>query len=121
MGLDTAVFLLFLGCVAVVHAALAGRWRVMALLGASLIFYTVSSVNYLVLLLGLCGLNYGAVLGLSRISEQRRRTWVFTGAVAVNLAALIVFKYAAGGIGEILARCGWHGSGDGVIQLATPL
>jgi D-alanyl-lipoteichoic acid acyltransferase DltB (MBOAT superfamily) len=121
MGLDSAIYLLFLGFVAVVHAWLPGRWRVVVLLGASLIFYTASSVNYLILLLSLCGLNYGAVLGLSQISEQRRRTCVFAGAVAVNLAALIVFKYAADGIGGILARCGWHGQGTEVIRLAIPL
>ncbi|MFZ1071959.1 MAG: MBOAT family O-acyltransferase [Verrucomicrobiia bacterium] len=121
MGLDSAIFLLFLGCIVVVHAWLPGRWRVVVLLCASLIFYTASSVNYLFLLLGLCGLNYVAVSSLSRISDQLHRTLIFTGTVAINLAVLIAFKYAGGFVGEILVRCGWHEPGAEVIRLATPL
>jgi D-alanyl-lipoteichoic acid acyltransferase DltB (MBOAT superfamily) len=121
MGLDSAIFLLFLGCVAVVHAWLPGRWRIRVLLCVSLIFYTASSVKYLILLFGLCGLNYAVVSGLSRMLDQQRRTWIFTGTVAVNLAVLITFKYTGGFIGEILARCGWHGQDAGVIRLAAPL
>jgi D-alanyl-lipoteichoic acid acyltransferase DltB (MBOAT superfamily) len=121
MGLDSAIFLLFLGCIVVVHAWLPGRWRVSALLCASLMFYTASSVNHLFLLLGLCGLNYVAVSSLSRISDQPRRTWIFAGAVTVNLTVLVAFKYAGGFIGEILARCGWHGPAAGEIRLVTPL
>ena len=121
MGLDSAVYLLFLGCVAGIHAMLAERWRVLALLGASLIFYAASSPNYLALMLCLSGLNYAAVLGLSRISDQHRRTLLFAGIVAINLTALILFKYLAGSLTEILVRFGWHAQAAGPWHLVTPL
>jgi len=121
MGLDSAIYLLFLGFVAVVHTWIPGRWRVTALLGASLIFYAASSINYLILLLGLCSFNYGAVSYLSRILDQRRRTCIFAGAVMANLTALIAFKYAGAFIGEGLARFGWHGQGTEVIPWVIPL
>ncbi|MDB6017059.1 MAG: rane bound O-acyl transferase family protein [Pedosphaera sp.] len=107
MRIDTALFLLFLGVIAVVQAMMPGRGRVVALLCASLIFYAVSSVSYLILLLGLCGLNYWAALSLSQNLDQRRRTWVFTGTVLVNLAVLIFFKYAADVITQGMLR--WNG------------
>ena len=121
MGLDSAVYLLFLGCVAGIHAMLAERWRVLALLGASLVFYAASSPNYLALMLCLSGLNYAVVLGLSRISDQRRRTLVFAGIVAINLMALILFKYLVGSLTEILVRFGWHAQVAGPWHLVTPL
>jgi len=121
MGLDSAVFLLFLGCVAGVHAAAPARGRVLVLLGASLVFYAAASVKYLALMLCLGGLNYAAVQGLGRISGERRRTLAFAGAVAANLAALILFKYLAGYVGEILAWCGWRTPEGAALRLAVPL
>ena len=122
MGLDSAVFLLFLAGIAGIHAALPTRCRVTALLAASLIFYAVSSVDYLVLMLALCGINYFAVRGLSRMMDQRRRTWIYMGSVGLNLAVLITFKYAAGLVGAALAWYGWPvENGSAVVRLAAPL
>src|SRR6266481_5804330 len=99
MGLDTSIFLLFLGCVAVIQAMLPERGRVVALLCASLIFYACSSVGYLVLLLMLCCVNYWSVSSLKRNTDKRWRTWVFASAIIANLAVLIAFKYASGLLG----------------------
>lgn len=121
MGLDSAIFLLFLAIVALAQAGLPGRGRVIVLLAASLCFYAASSVNYLILLLVLCSLNYWAVLGLGRLSVPRFRTWFFGGAVTVNILVLIAFKYAGALIGQLLAHCGWHGPGNASLHPATPL
>ena len=121
MGLDSAIFLFFLAIVALMQAGLPGRGRVIVLLAASVCFYAAASVNYLILLLVLCSLNYWAVLGLSRLAGPRLRTWVFGGAVLINLLVLIAFKYAGTLIGQLLAYCGWHGSGVAPLHLATPL
>ncbi len=121
MGLDTSIFLLFLGCVAVIQAMLPERGRVLLLLCASLIFYAYSSVGYLALLLMLCGINYRAVLSLKSSTDERWRTWVFAGTVAANLVALIAFKYASGLLGEVSAHMGWLAQGGGVMKFAVPL
>ncbi len=121
MGLDTAKFLLFLACVAMLQAWLPARGRVALLLCASLIFYTLWSVGYLALLLALCGLNYLAVTGLRRSPDSRRRTWIFAGAVLANLAVLALFKYAREPLGKELGRLGWGAPGGELIKIAVPL
>jgi alginate O-acetyltransferase complex protein AlgI len=121
MGLDSAYYLLFLGIVAVVQLMLPDRGRVMALLCASFIFYAFSNVSYLVLLLILCGINYGSVLSLKESSNQRARTWIFAGTVMANLAVLITFKYAPGFLGEASARLGWRTQSGELVRFAAPL
>src|ERR1700722_12370850 len=121
MGLDTSIFLLFLGCVAVIQARLPERGRIGLLLCASLVFYALFSVSYLLLLLVLCGINYCSLLKLKGSSDQRLRTWVFAGTVAANLTVLIAFKYASGLLGEVSARLGWPGQGGEAMRIAVPL
>ncbi len=122
MGLDSAFYLCFLFCVAALHAVLPPRGRVIVLLCASLAFYAASSVSYLVLLLILCGLNYAAVRSLSRATEERPQTGVFIGAVALNLAVLILFKYETKIIGAAIGRLGWGvPKTGGVVRIAAPL
>src|SRR5581483_1704877 len=121
MQLDTVYFALFLGCVAVAQAKLPVRWRMPVLLSASLIFYACSSVSYLVLMLGLCALNYWAASFLSRSSNEQRRACFFWATVAVNLATLITFKYTSGLIVQGLSRLGWTPPDGVVTRLAVPL
>lgn len=122
MGVDSFLFLVFLGCVAGLQAVLPRRWRVPALLSASLTFYACSSLYDLVLMLALCHLNYWVALELGRHPDPRRRTWLFAGAVAANLATLFAFKYAPDAAGGILARCGgWNGPDAGAFRLVMPL
>lgn len=123
MGLDSAFYLLFLGCVAAVHVILPERGRVVVLLCASFVFYAFSSISYLALLLILCGVNYRAVLSLKNSPDEGWRTWVFASTVVVNLSVLIVFKYAPGFLGEVSSHLGWQtqGQGGGVMRFAVPL
>ena len=121
MGLDSSIFLLFLGCVAIIKARLPERGRVALLLCASLAFYTFSSLSSLALLLTLCGLNYWAVLSLKRSSNESRRTCIFAATIMANLAVLIAFKYAPGLLCAVSTRLGWSGQGGEVMRLATPL
>ena len=60
------------------------------LIGASLIFYAWGEPVYLLLMLAVAGLNWGFGLLL----EKRREKWLLAVCVALNLASLIVFKYA---------------------------
>jgi alginate O-acetyltransferase complex protein AlgI len=121
MGLDSIIFLILLGCLAVIQPMLPTRGRIVALLCASLAFYAVSSVNYLILLLALCGLNYRAAVRLSNDTNRSRRTWVFAFTVMSDLAVLIFFKYATSLVGHALARLGWHGQEGGGMRIAAPL
>lgn len=121
MGLDSSIFLLFLGCVAVIQSRLPERGRVAVLLCASLGFYALFSVSYLALLLVLCGINYCSLLKLKGSTDQRLRTWVFAGTVAANLAVLFAFKYASGLLGAASARLGWQSQGGEAVRIAVPL
>ncbi|HZQ47494.1 MAG TPA: MBOAT family O-acyltransferase [Verrucomicrobiae bacterium] len=121
MGLDTSIFLLFLGCVAVIQSRLPERERVVLLLYASLVFYALSSVSYLVLLLVLCGLNYWSVLSLKGNPDPRRRTWIFAGTITANLVVLIGFKYASGWLGQMSSRLGWAAQNGEAMRFAVPL
>lgn len=123
MGLDSYIFLVFLGCVAAIQARLPARGRVAALLCASLIFYALSSVSYLAMLLLLCGINYRAVLSLKGSSDHRRRTWVFAATVLANLTVLISFKYAVGPLSQLTSRLGWPNQNQGgeMMKVAVPL
>src|SRR5689334_1764135 len=107
MGLDSAIFLLSLGCVALLQACLPARRRVAALLCASLAFYAFSSISYLIMLLALCVLNYQAAVSLKESANQRLRTWVFAGTILANLGLLIAFKFASGLLSDVSARLGW--------------
>ena len=60
------------------------------LIGASLIFYAWGEPVYVLLMLAVAGLNWGFGLLL----EKRREKWLLAVCVALNLASLIVFKYA---------------------------
>jgi D-alanyl-lipoteichoic acid acyltransferase DltB (MBOAT superfamily) len=121
MELDNSLFLLFLACVALLQGLLPARARVALLLTASLAFYAYASVNYLVLLLLLCAVNFAAVSSLSKNANDRRRTLVFASAVLLNLLVLICFKYASGLLGQMLAKLGWHGQDGAAFKIAAPL
>ena len=81
---------LFLPLVVLLYLPLAQRGRNAWLLLASLIFYAWGGVSYTVVLLASIGINY--VCG--RALERNRSPWLLTLGVGLNLAILIVFKYA---------------------------
>jgi alginate O-acetyltransferase complex protein AlgI len=121
MGLDSAYFLAFLAVLAVLQAWLRPRGRVWTLLCASLAFYALSSPGFLVMLLVLCALNYRAVLCLNEQPDGRQRTFIFAITVLINLAVLVVFKYASNFVSELLARLGWIELNGVVAKIAAPL
>src|SRR5271165_4610778 len=111
MSLASADYLLFVGCVAAIYAALRPRGRVILILCASLSFYAISNCYYLILLLLLCALTYRAVLKLSRVQERSERARVFALAVGLNIAFLAIFKYAGGIAGAAFDRLEPLGAG----------
>src|SRR5215469_10651008 len=122
MGVDSAIFFLFLTVVVVLHAMLPGRGRVFLLLGASLAFYAASSLPYLLLMAILGMINYFAARHLSNDSNPKSRQRVFAGTVLVNLCILAVFKYLRGWLGHLLAGFGPGGLHSvGIAHLAAPL
>ena len=96
MELDGLNFLVFLGCVAGLQATLPARARAALLLGASLVFYALVSLPWLVLLLGLCLVNFAAASHLGRAGRPGGRTLVFTTTILLDLLVLIGFKYLPG-------------------------
>ena len=69
-------------------------WRASALLVGSAAFYVWGEGAYVVLLLGLIGLNYAGSLWLERTPAGRGRVAILAGLVIVDFAVLAVFKYA---------------------------
>jgi D-alanyl-lipoteichoic acid acyltransferase DltB (MBOAT superfamily) len=116
MGIDTAIFMLFVGCIAILQMRLPERGRVALLLLGSLCFYALSSVTYLALLLVLCILNYSLVVGLKKFIDEQRRTWLFAGGILANLAVLTAFKYVSPLLGSATSE-----SGAKIVRWAVPL
>lgn len=121
MGLDTSIFLLFLGGVTLLQAWLPERGRVAMLLCASLVFYAFSSIGYLVLLVGMITINYWALVVLKQTPGERKRTMVFTGAIVANVGLLVAFKFASGPLAQLWNRFGWPHEGGGLMSIAAPL
>ena len=69
-------------------------WRAAALLAGSAAFYVWGEGAYVLLLLGLIGLNYAASLWVERLKGRPRLT-VLLLLVAADFSVLGVFKYAA--------------------------
>jgi alginate O-acetyltransferase complex protein AlgI len=94
-------------------------WRTGALLVGSAVFYTWGEGLYVVLLLGLIGLNFAGALWLDGQADERRRRSALGGLIAVDLSVLGWFKYAgflAANLDKLLP-----GSPLPVIHLALPL
>jgi D-alanyl-lipoteichoic acid acyltransferase DltB (MBOAT superfamily) len=121
MELDGVNFLAFLGCVAGLQAILPSRGRVVLLLGASLVFYALFSLPCLILLLGLCVVNYAAARLLGADSPAGRRTLVFAITVLLDLAVLIGFKYLPSLAAWWPAHGGGPGPAGGVLRILVPL
>jgi alginate O-acetyltransferase complex protein AlgI len=96
MVFSSPVFLfLFLPVVLAVYFLLPHRLRNLLLLTASLFFYAWGEKEFIAVLLTSIILNYSLGLWLGRLDGPRARTLVVCLAVALNLALLAAFKYAA--------------------------
>jgi alginate O-acetyltransferase complex protein AlgI len=97
--------------------------RNLVLLILSLAFYAWGEPVMVLVMLGSIGFNWLAARGIDRC-EGRARLFALWAAVAVNLAALAVFKYAdfvAGNLEALLHVFGWPGLGMKGGQIALPL
>lgn len=98
MVFSSEVFLFaFLPAVLALYFAAPGaRLKTVVLVGASLVFYAWGEGRFVALVLGSALLNYGFGLALSRLpgGPTRERRLVLAGAIAVDLAVLVWFKYA---------------------------
>jgi D-alanyl-lipoteichoic acid acyltransferase DltB (MBOAT superfamily) len=86
-------FLAFFALLAVVYYAIPHRYRWPLLLAASLYFYAAFSASYLVLLLGITMLTYGAGRAIENEAEPRRKRIFLGVSVVAVVGALLVFKY----------------------------
>jgi len=95
MVFASPIFLfLFLPLTLAAYFAFPRTWRNGVLLVASLAFYAWGEARYLPLIVGSVAFNWtmGRAIGTSN-DPRRRRGWL-AAAVAGNLAALALFKYA---------------------------
>lgn len=91
MLFNSATYLAFLPLVVIVNWRLPKGWRPTFLLAASYLFYASWSAPYLLLIVGLTMVNY--LIGLRQGHQEPRSRVLGIVAVALNLGALMVFKY----------------------------
>ena len=90
MSFDSLEFLIFLPLTVCAHWLCPQRWRYVALLAASYLFYAWYDVRLSALILGVTAVSYAAALGMERTAC--RRGWLIL-TVAVCLGVLGFFKY----------------------------
>ena len=90
----TFLFLFLPILLALYYVRRARAWRNWLLLAASLVFYARGAGAFTGLILTSIAFNYVAALAVDRWRETSAGRWVLGGAVAANLAVLLVFKYA---------------------------
>jgi len=99
MVFASPIFLfLFLPATLAAYFVAPRRWRNAVLLAASVVFYAWGEARYLLLICGSVAFNFAIGLRIAGAAQPlARRRWLDL-AVAGNLAALLVFKYAGLGI-----------------------
>ena len=99
-------FFLFLTIVAILYYNLPTRARRLLLLGASYYFYICWNPKFIVLILALTAIDYGAALVIDR-AEARCRKPALIASLAANLGLLGFFKYYnffAASLAQLLGR-----------------
>jgi D-alanyl-lipoteichoic acid acyltransferase DltB (MBOAT superfamily) len=118
-------FAIFFPIVLALSWALMSRpalWKPFILL-ASYVFYASASWRFCFLLAGITLGNQLAAVLIARTSDERRRAWLLRGAVALDLAALGVFKYYSFFAQQIASLLGHLGLGVPVplVTIALPV
>jgi alginate O-acetyltransferase complex protein AlgI len=90
----TFLFLFLPVLLALYHAGRGRAWRNWLLLAASVVFYARGAGAFTGLILTSIVFNYVAALAVDRWRDGPAGRWVLGGAVTINLAVLLVFKYA---------------------------
>lgn len=108
MLFNSLVFFIFLPIVFCLYwMGRTARWQNVVLLAASCVFYGWWSVEFLLLMLLTCLVNFGVTQGMER---WRHRAWM-VGAITFNFSILGVFKYYdffAASLCTALAQMGLH-------------
>ena len=116
MTFNSFHFYLFFPFVVVVHYLLPKRWRWMWLLIASYVFYGLSDIRFVLVLVACTLISYLAGRMIARQEDRtKRKRWQMVGTGLIVLI-LIVFKYmnfALGSVSMVLAAAGlqwqWRG------------
>lgn len=90
MLFPTLAFAVFFCIVLAGHRALGTKSRIAWLLGASLVFYFLWLPIYLLLLLGVIGVNYALLCRMT--ASSRQRPWL-VATIVLTLGVLATFKY----------------------------
>jgi alginate O-acetyltransferase complex protein AlgI len=88
---NSSAYLAFLVAAITIHWSLPARFRATFLLMASYVFYASWSAPYLLLIIGLTAANWQFGLAQGRRIDRSRT--VLVTILAINLAALVTFKY----------------------------
>src|ERR1700679_3073796 len=92
MLFNTIPFFIFLAVVLVVFYAAPRSWRRVILLLASYYFYLSWNYKFVVLLLGLTVVDFGAAIAIERAPVGRKKLFLLVS-LAANLGMLGFFKY----------------------------
>jgi alginate O-acetyltransferase complex protein AlgI len=92
MLFNTTQFFVFFAAVLALFYAAPRAWRKVILLGASYFFYLSWNYKFVVLLLGLTVVDFGAALAIERAPGRRKKLFLLISLIA-NLGMLGVFKY----------------------------
>ncbi len=110
MGITSFYFLCFFAAILIVYYLIPGRMQWLLLLACSVAYYLMTGNGLLILYPAVsvtaCFLGI-RLLAVIPAKEQRRRRWILTATILVNIGILVVLKYVNFGIYTI----------DGIAQL----
>ena len=110
MGITSFYFLCFFAAILIVYYLIPGRMQWLLLLACSVAYYLMTGNGLLILYPAVsvtaCFLGI-RLLAVIPAEEQRRRRWILTATILVNIGILVVLKYVNFGIYTI----------DGIAQL----
>ncbi len=103
MNVTSLTFTVFVLLAVLLYHRLPARYKLAWLAFVSVVFVASWSISLLGILVVLIGLNYLIALRLNTAGDIKRSFWLAAG-IAVNIGALLVFKYSAFFIPELTNR-----------------
>jgi alginate O-acetyltransferase complex protein AlgI len=86
-------FIFFLALVVFSHYLVPLRWRWVHLLAASMIFYGLISLPYLILIIVLTAIDFFMARWMDREKNKSRKKTLLLSGLAANIGVLFIFKY----------------------------